>query len=1158
MMSSDEESPSLSALISGKKALLREIITLSKEKDRTKPEAGSPDFSQCFNAKEKQEQPRKAKSPAIVEETSDSSASSVESDKENKNGRSTSKNKSDPQKTHNDDSSLLIVRSKSKVARISSDESDLISEDDADEPLPKTAQRRSGGDRKVSDLFSDDESDADEDEIDPEEDGNDVEEVEDDGTEDESTADEDGSTIEEVEDDDSSSFPAPRNIGNVNLISDDDDYSSFAGPISMLKGPASKKMPPGFMSSTVVAPDVADNISEDDSPSSTSIPNSSKKYSSEKSPFQSPASPAKSENDSSKKSSFASAASSFNETPGVPPSNNSPSEVVKKPSPLSNYRIPKLPSAKTSPTANDAKPESTPSSTFGTKPNILKTHSERKPTIGSQFSSSINSNFKHLTSRTSPSNSTGNSTSTFAVPNLANLKISEPKSLSKPSDSSTARSTLSQSSSSLSGSSSFQSVSSGYSASGIQNSSSNSSIKQQGKVKEIPIWNAKMPSAGFNLNEMGKKALETHRVQQSLTMDCLRRIHKSMSTMPDESVLMSDPKTLKSDVELMPHQKHALAWLLWRESQKPHGGILADDMGLGKTLTMISLILKNQEIKEEAEENGQKSSSTEDSDGEDWASSGSRPKKYPGGTLVIAPASLLSQWEGEVKKRVKSNVLNVLIHHGAKREEKARRLARYDMVVTTYGTVTSEGKKMEDSALYKIAWDRIIIDEAHTIRNPKTAGSIAVCNLTARNRWALTGTPIHNKQLDMYGLLKFLRCKPFDDLAVWKRWVDNRDAAGTKRLNTVVKSILLRRTKEQLLTSGANKLPPKNYKKIEVALDNNEKEVYHKLLLLSSSLFHKYLAQRAEKADLQTYGIVMSKKKHVDLEKNEELLNKHPELANLYQKFTGSQDVKAHQILVFILRLRQLCCHPSLISEMIDKEAISADGIEEGGLDIDFMDQFKRMSLKPNAVDQSDDDTEASSKYLTSDHPLFSRDRISSKIRKVIEILDEEILPTEDKVVIVSQWAGYLAILGEVLRKKGIRYGVLTGEIAIPDRGPIIEKFNTPDRGPRILLLSLTAGGCGLNLVGGNRLMLIDIHWNPQLENQACDRIYRVGQKKDVFVYRFVVSDTIEEAIEKIQQTKLNVADQVLTGAKKINAAKLTLDDMKLLFNLDPLQAPQA
>lgn len=85
---------------------------------------------------------------------------------------------------------------------------------------------------------------------------------------------------------------------------------------------------------------------------------------------------------------------------------------------------------------------------------------------------------------------------------------------------------------------------------------------------------------------------------------------------------------------------------------------------------------------------------------------------------------------------------------------------------------------------------------------------------------------------------------------------------------------------------------------------------------------------------------------------------------------------------------------------------------------------------------------------------------MSSQIRKVIEILDEEILPTEDKVVIVSQWAGYLAILGEVLRKKGIRYGVLTGEIAIPDRGPIIEKFNTPDRGPRVRILSFNIAYC--------------------------------------------------------------------------------------------------
>lgn len=101
----------------------------------------------------------------------------------------------------------------------------------------------------------------------------------------------------------------------------------------------------------------------------------------------------------------------------------------------------------------------------------------------------------------------------------------------------------------------------------------------------------------------------------------------------------------------------------------------------------------------------------------------------------------------------------------------------------------------------------------------------------------------------------------------------------------------------------------------------------------------------------------------------------------------------------------------------------------------------------------------------------------------------------------------------------------------------------------QVMLLSLTAGGVGLNLVGGNHLFLVDLHWNPQLEMQAQDRIYRVGQKKQVNVYKFMTVETIEERIKKLQENKLAIADSMLTGSK-IQSSKLTLTDLKMLFNM--------
>lgn len=138
--------------------------------------------------------------------------------------------------------------------------------------------------------------------------------------------------------------------------------------------------------------------------------------------------------------------------------------------------------------------------------------------------------------------------------------------------------------------------------------------------------------------------------------------------------------------------------------------------------------------------------------------------KYPGGTLVVCPASLLNQWSGEVEKWTKRGLLSVDQYHGPKREPKAKYLARYDIVITTYSIVMNERDR--NGTIFKVRWDRIILDEAHQIRNYKSITSEAVCSLSGKRRWALTGTPVHNKELDMYALLKFLRCSPFDDLQV--------------------------------------------------------------------------------------------------------------------------------------------------------------------------------------------------------------------------------------------------------------------------------------------------------------------------------------------------------------------------------------------------------
>ncbi|XP_055907334.1 transcription termination factor 2 [Eupeodes corollae] len=672
--------------------------------------------------------------------------------------------------------------------------------------------------------------------------------------------------------------------------------------------------------------------------------------------------------------------------------------------------------------------------------------------------------------------------------------------------------------------------------------------------KDLPDWDD-LSAAVNDIKPVftGKRGLNTFNTQKVLTMDRLKDIHGSLETRPGDDVLADDPKGLK--ISLMPHQKHALAWMNWREQQKPRGGILADDMGLGKTLSMISLVLdvKNREEDDDAEDEEE---SEEENKG--WSSKGRRDY-HNGGTLIVCPASLMRQWESEVNSRVNRHRLSISVHHGNNRDTKPRHLATYDIVITTYQIVAREFKT--SGALFSIAWKRIILDEAHVVRNYKSQSSLAVCELRGKSRWALTGTPIQNKEIDVYALLKFLKCSPFDDLSHWKKWIDNKSAGGQQRLNTLMKSLMLRRTKAQLQQQGSLACLPEREpcKVIEVILDKEEMNVYQKIMTYSKTLFAQFLYQRAEKNN-DMYFMDQGNRPTF-------MQTKDPNGAyhKMHQKFSklhhGDRDIKSHEILVLLLRLRQICCHPGLIDSMLEDEdeSVPTDSYCSEP-DIDLLDQLNKLEINDNSTSNLTDSIDenpankgisrASARVLQRSNPVFNLSRPSSKMRKVLQIVDEEILSTSDKAIIVSQWTSTLNILKSHFDQKNVRTLSLNGSILVKNRQAVVTEFNDPNSPSRILLLSLTAGGVGLNLVGANHLLLIDLHWNPQLESQAQDRIYRVGQKKTVHIYKFMCKDTVEERIKALQDHKLELANGVLTGAKVSGGSKLTIDDLKGLFGL--------
>ncbi|KAJ0070645.1 hypothetical protein NL108_017136 [Boleophthalmus pectinirostris] len=251
-------------------------------------------------------------------------------------------------------------------------------------------------------------------------------------------------------------------------------------------------------------------------------------------------------------------------------------------------------------------------------------------------------------------------------------------------------------------------------------------------------------------------------------------------------------------------------------------------------------------------------------------------------------------------------------------------------------------------------------------------------------------------------------------------------------------------------------------------------------------------------------------------------------------------------ILSLLLRLRQCCCHLSLLRKTLDSSELQGDGIV-----LSLEEQLSALSLSSSPA-QSDPDP----KHLVSlngthfDTQLFEDTRHSTKISAVISELQAiRQCGADQKSVIVSQWTSMLHIVAVHLRQMELSYAVIDGTVLPKKRMDLVEEFNTNPHGPQVMLVSLCAGGVGLNLIGGNHLFLIDMHWNPALEDQACDRIYRVGQRKDVTIHRFVCEGTVEEKISTLQVKKKELAQNVLSGTGS-TLSKLSLADLRIIFGV--------
>lgn len=447
---------------------------------------------------------------------------------------------------------------------------------------------------------------------------------------------------------------------------------------------------------------------------------------------------------------------------------------------------------------------------------------------------------------------------------------------------------------------------------------------------------------------------------------------------------------------LRPYQVTGVKWFEMLNSHG-FGGILADEMGLGKTLQMITFLNNHLDM------------------------------DHP--DLVISPASLIYNWLAEFHKFAPD--IKVAVVDGNKQQ-------RREIVADTNNTVliTSYNSARRDVDLYN---DRdinyLVLDEAQFVKNSATKTHQELRQLTRRNTYALSGTPIENRTEELWSIFALVMPGLLPNKTAFRKLTPDDIAIR-------VKPFILRREKEAVLTD----LPPK----IETNLTND----------MTPEQKTVYLAQ-LQQMQVKVRGM------------------------------SSSNFVKNRvEILAGLTRLRQICDTPSL-----------------------YMDDYSGTS---------------------------------GKLEQLIELLHQAV-ENDRHVLIFSQFTSMLGIIEDHLKQANLPSYVLKGDTKPKDRLKMVDAFNAGEKS--IFLISLKAGGTGLNLTGADMVILVDLWWNPAVEDQATARAHRIGQHHQVDVYRLITQGTIEEQIYKLQEQKRDLVDQILSGTQ--NKGALTEDEIREILGIE-------
>ena len=470
---------------------------------------------------------------------------------------------------------------------------------------------------------------------------------------------------------------------------------------------------------------------------------------------------------------------------------------------------------------------------------------------------------------------------------------------------------------------------------------------------------------------------------------------------------------------------YQVAGLNWLISLHENGisGILADEMGLGKTLQTISFIGYLRHVK------GTK-----------------------GPHLVLVPKSTLDNWKREFGRWIPG--IDALVLQGSKEERNQLikdRVAdeNFDVLITSYEMVL-----IEKTHLRKFAWQYIIIDEAHRIKNEESSLAQVIRTFSSRNRLLITGTPLQNNLHELWSLLNFILPDVFGDSEAFDNWFSTQSEdqdTVVQQLHRLLRPFLLRRVKADVEKS----LLPKKEINLYVGMSEMQVKWYQKILT-----------------------------KDIDA----------------VQGAGGKRESKT-RLLNIVMQLRKCCNHPYLF-----------DGAEPGP------------------------------PYTTDEHLV---DNAAKMV--MLDKLLKRMHAKGSRVLIFSQMSRVLDILEDYSVMRGYQYCRIDGSTAHEDRIAGIDEYNKEGSEKFLFLLTTRAGGLGINLTSADVVVLFDSDWNPQADLQAMDRAHRIGQKKQVYVFRFVTENAVEEKVLERAAQKLRLDQLVIQQGRSQQAAKAAASKDELL-----------